>query len=339
MCFPPTAPFVKAPHSCTEQKTDFISLVYENLVVLMPRWRLCQKRSSLWTPHTVSHERPLSNETCSGLNAHRTAHSRDPAHSWAFVLESAFHVPNPSLFQPGFCRETSWEGFLSRTVFFHGELYVKKRNHSLCLLSLRASSEGRLFMKYWKVRCSLPWQGKMWPPVWRCSGQTDDPWRGLWNPATWTKLWRSITLNMRRKWPRLLRLRYTPCLPSLCVLFLERCNCCCHLMRFLSCSVDQDLKSMKMAVAQVRFSVKYRHTKQEVWSLCITFSFPEPCLCFSSLIPWATSRPQIETSAHSFRPSVPTSDPSAQTPTVASSAVQTRGVTKDSSLMMRVRHV
>jgi len=35
-------------------------------------------------------------------------------------------------------------------VFFHGDLYIKKINHSLCLLSLRGSYKRRLFIKYEK---------------------------------------------------------------------------------------------------------------------------------------------------------------------------------------------
>lgn len=48
----------------------------------------------------------------------------------------------------------------SEWYFFHGELYIKKRNHSLCLLSLRGSYKGRLFIKYWKDCCFATLTGK-----------------------------------------------------------------------------------------------------------------------------------------------------------------------------------
>lgn len=50
--------------------------------------------------------------------------------------------------------------FYSTMVFFHGGLYIKKRNHSLCLLSLRGSYKDRVLVKYWKDCCFAALTGK-----------------------------------------------------------------------------------------------------------------------------------------------------------------------------------
>lgn len=46
-------------------------------------------------------------------------------------------------------------GLFSWVEFFHWELCLKRRNHSLCLLTLRGGYKGRLFSKCWEVFCFL----------------------------------------------------------------------------------------------------------------------------------------------------------------------------------------
>ncbi len=131
-------------------------------------------------------------------------------------------MPNQSLFQPGFCRETSWEGPFSRMVFFHGELYIKKRNHSLCLLSLRGSYKDGLFVMYWKDCCFAALTGKdvatsvevFWPDGHSVA-------RAL-EPSDMNKVMEIYYLRMRKRRPKWWRSRYVPYLSCSSVLLYLR---------------------------------------------------------------------------------------------------------------------
>ncbi len=161
-------------------------------------------------------------------------------------------VPNQSLFQPGFCRETSWEGPFSRMVFFHGEQYIKKTNHSLCLQSLRGSYKDALFMKYWKDCCFAALTGKdvatsvevFWP-----DGRSVA--RAL-EPSDMNKVMEIYYPENEEEATQVVEIEVCT-LPVIltCSSLFEWFNCCTNALSFHS--VDQDLRSMKMAVALVSF--------------------------------------------------------------------------------------
>lgn len=102
-------------------------------------------------------------------------------------------------------------GLFSWVEFFHWELCLKRRNHSLCLLTLRGGYKGRLFCKCLEaflLPCHvLRQQGKTWPPMWRCTGQMDALCPDHWSLVTWTRLWRSTIQHLKMKWHQQSRLR------------------------------------------------------------------------------------------------------------------------------------